>query len=218
MERLLSLAIGYLCGSFLTADAVCMHAIGKPAREVGSGNPGMTNVWRNVGKKEGGIVLVGDIAKAAVAMGVSWLLFRRRVGKIAMQYAGLGSVLGHDFSFMAHGHGGNGVAVTGTWLVLGLGWWGLLAGMVAGSFVFTTGLMPLTAVMLGIISTITAFLVADVETGVLFAISCIIIIWRHREGMGRVFRGEQEHVLKLTEVYAKYKAKKTAEEGARRDE
>ena len=212
-ERLLSLAIGYLFGSFLTADVVCMHAIGRTAHEVGSGNPGMTNVWRNVGKKEGGIVLVGDIAKAAIAMGVSWLLFKRRIGKIAVQYAGLGSVLGHDFSFVAHGHGGNGVAVTGTWLVLGLGNWGLLAGMVAGSFVFTTGLMPLTAVMLGIISTLTAFLVADVETGILFGISCGLLIWRHREGMGRVFRGEQEHVLKLTEVYAKHKAKKAAEQG-----
>lgn len=213
-ERAVSLLLGYLFGSIMTADIVTKHYTGKTAHEIGSGNPGMTNVFRNVGWKQGLMVLAGDILKAVVPIALSYLLFYESVGKICVQYAGLGTVLGHDFSFMAHGHGGNGVTVSSVWLILGLGGWGFLAGMVAGSLVFFTGLMPLAAVALGIVSVITAIFVADTETVILFSISCVIIIVRHRKGIMRMVRGEQEHTLKLTEMWTKHKAKKAAAEAA----
>ena len=39
---------GYLCGCFLTAEAVSRHAAGKSASRLGTGNPGMANIMTNV--------------------------------------------------------------------------------------------------------------------------------------------------------------------------
>ena len=41
MERGLCLLLGYLCGCFLTAEAVAWRQTGQSAAALGSGNPGM---------------------------------------------------------------------------------------------------------------------------------------------------------------------------------
>ena len=62
-------AIGYLCGSFPTADIVTRIAT-KGAlnlRSEGSGNPGATNAAKVLGKRWGFVVLAVDVAKGAGA-------------------------------------------------------------------------------------------------------------------------------------------------------
>ena len=41
LARLLCLLVGYVFGSFLTAEVVARAVAGKSARQLGSGNPGM---------------------------------------------------------------------------------------------------------------------------------------------------------------------------------
>lgn len=197
LEKILSLAIGYLLGSFLTADIVCRAWTGKPASEVGSGNPGMTNIFRNVGWKPGVLVLIGDILKTVIAMGISYLLFADSVGKVCIQYAGLGAVLGHDYSFMAHGHGGNGVAASATWMVLGLGGWGVAAGLLSAATTFITGLMPVSAVVLAVAAIPAAFLSEGLETGLVFCVACVIMLFKQHDGIVRVIHGEEERKFQL---------------------
>ena len=67
MERLICLAIGYVCGLFQTS-----YIIGKmhqtDIREHGSGNAGTTNALRTFGKKAGALTLLGDCLKCVVAI------------------------------------------------------------------------------------------------------------------------------------------------------
>ena len=67
MERVISLAIGYLFGIFQTAY-IYGRLNGIDIREHGSGNAGSTNALRVLGKKAGVIVLLGDVAKTVLAV------------------------------------------------------------------------------------------------------------------------------------------------------
>lgn len=69
------LILGYLYGTMLTATFVVKHSTGNDVSKIGSGNPGMANVMEHIGKKEGVLVLAGDILKVIVAGILGRLLF-----------------------------------------------------------------------------------------------------------------------------------------------
>jgi len=72
--RLISLVIGYGFGCLQFAYIVGRLAKNIDIREHGSGNAGMTNVTRTLGKKYGALVFVLDVLKAMVAFGlVTWM-------------------------------------------------------------------------------------------------------------------------------------------------
>ena len=196
-NRFFSLLIGYLFGCILTAEIVSYCRTGKSAREIGSGNPGMANIMSNLGKIPGILTLLGDIAKTAAAMGISALLFAERSGRICIQYAGLGAVLGHNFPFWRHGKGGKGVTVTCTWIILAYGIWGVLADLCGAAVVFVTGWLPLAAVVLTVAALPVAFVTAGLEGGLLAVCSLLLMISRHWHGLHRIIRGEEAPHLKL---------------------
>lgn len=115
--RLLCLAAGYLFGCFLTAEVVARCTAGESARQIGSGNPGMANIMTHLGKRAGLLVLAGDVLKTAAACWFCWQL-APELHLTALLYGGFGAVLGHNWPFWNHGHGGKGVAVTCAWLML----------------------------------------------------------------------------------------------------
>ena len=59
MERILCLAIGYLCG-LLQTGFIYGELHGMDIRKYGSGNSGTTNALRVMGKKAGLTVFIGD--------------------------------------------------------------------------------------------------------------------------------------------------------------
>lgn len=76
------LILGYLYGTMLTATFVVKHSTGNDVSKIGSGNPGMANVMEHIGKKEGVLVLAGDILKVIVAGILGHLLFPEKHGMI----------------------------------------------------------------------------------------------------------------------------------------
>ena len=70
-----SLAMGYVCGSFLTAELVSKHVSGKSAFDVGQGNPGMANMGATYGTRWAAVTLAGDIAKTILAFALARALF-----------------------------------------------------------------------------------------------------------------------------------------------
>lgn len=82
-QLLLSTAIGWVLGNFMTAQVIALKKTGKGAAHIGrTGNPGMANIMASLGFKSGIAVLGGDILKTAAAMAVCGLLFpfcRRRI-------------------------------------------------------------------------------------------------------------------------------------------
>src|SRR5688572_2673876 len=97
---LIASLVGYLLGS-LPFGYLVARAKGVNIFEVGSKNPGATNVRRVLGKGPGNLVLFLDALKGAVASGLPLLWFWSRNGILshadeAVAIAGIvGAMLGH---------------------------------------------------------------------------------------------------------------------------
>ncbi len=65
---IIMLAVPYLMAGINTSIIVCKLKTGKDIRTMGSGNAGLTNTLRVLGKGAAGIVLLGDVAKSALAV------------------------------------------------------------------------------------------------------------------------------------------------------
>jgi glycerol-3-phosphate acyltransferase PlsY len=111
--RIMAVIIGYCFGMILMG-----YLIGKSKNidltKVGSGNVGSTNTMRILGVPAGLATLAWDCFKCVVACFFVWLTFHRFFDDVSiyMVYAGLGTVLGHDFPCYMHFKGGKGVAST----------------------------------------------------------------------------------------------------------
>ncbi|HUF97583.1 MAG TPA: glycerol-3-phosphate 1-O-acyltransferase PlsY [Ilumatobacter sp.] len=102
------LPVAYLFGTFPSAMIIA-RANGIDIRDVGSGNPGASNVTRVLGWRRGGWVFVFDTAKGALAAGLGLVVADRYAG-----YAlGAAAVVGHVFPLWQKFRGGKGVATGG---------------------------------------------------------------------------------------------------------
>lgn len=99
---------GYLFGSVNTAVIVSKTLYGKDVRDYGSGNAGMTNMFRAFGKKAGFLTLAGDSLKALFAVGIGYFL----LGDRGSYVAGFFCLIGHSFPLFFHFKGGKGVVVS----------------------------------------------------------------------------------------------------------
>ena len=107
MTITIALAVAYLLGSIPTSYIVVYLMTGRDVRTIGNGNPGMMNVWDNVGLRPAVMVGLGDIGKGMAAVGVAyWLGFGDTVAVMGAVMA----VFGHDFSVFLRFRGGNGTA------------------------------------------------------------------------------------------------------------
>jgi acyl phosphate:glycerol-3-phosphate acyltransferase len=102
--------IGYLAGTFPSADVVCRMAThGRVAlRTAGSGNPGGLNAMQQIGTAWGIVVIVADMAKGVVA-GVAGMIVAGDGGGYAAATASIG---GHIFPVWSRFRGGKGVATS----------------------------------------------------------------------------------------------------------
>lgn len=100
-----ALAAGYLLGSLPFALWVS-RARGVDIFAVGSGNPGMTNVWRTLGWRPALPVALLDAAKGALA---AWAGLALTGSILWALLAGVAAVLGHSFSFWIGFRGGKSV-------------------------------------------------------------------------------------------------------------
>ena len=104
----LLLVPAYLLGTFPNA-ALVARSRGIDIQQVGSGNPGASNVARVMGTKWGAVVFVLDGLKGAIPAAAGLLLDER-----ATAYGMLvAAVLGHMFPITRRLRGGKGVATMG---------------------------------------------------------------------------------------------------------
>ena len=99
MERIICLAIGYVCGLLQSGYLVGkLHHI--DIRKSGSGNAGSTNALRVMGWKAGLMTFAGDVLKCfAAVLIVRGLYHGSNCLALLMMYAGAGVTLGHNFPF-----------------------------------------------------------------------------------------------------------------------
>ncbi|MGM9641846.1 MAG: glycerol-3-phosphate 1-O-acyltransferase PlsY [Eubacteriales bacterium] len=102
---LLCVASGYLLGSINSAIVISTKKYKDDIRNHGSGNAGMTNMFRTFGKTGGFMTLVGDICKTALPIVLGYLFF----GYSGAYISGLFVVFGHCFPIYYKFKGGKGV-------------------------------------------------------------------------------------------------------------
>jgi glycerol-3-phosphate acyltransferase PlsY len=127
LATLVAVVIGYFLGSFPIAALLSRRA-GVDIFEVGTGLPGASNVMRNVGRAPAVLVLLGDMAKGALAVVIGKYLGVE--APLLVLPAGA-AVLGHWRSIFSRFRGGDGLATLGGAIVALFPIFGVIAVAVA---------------------------------------------------------------------------------------
>jgi glycerol-3-phosphate acyltransferase PlsY len=103
--------VGYALGTFPSAELVAKR-FGTEITKVGSGNPGASNVIRELGWKAGMTVFLLDMAKAAIAVGIAWAVCGAQ--RDPLTYTAMcAAIVGHVAPVQRKFRGGKGVASGG---------------------------------------------------------------------------------------------------------
>lgn len=179
---------GYLLGS-LNSSLITGKFYRVDVRQHGSGNAGMTNTMRTLGKKAALFVLSGDIAKGVLAFFAGYLICDGRLGGML---GGTAAVLGHIWPVFFGFKGGKGVLTSLT--VLFLIDWPIALGLL---LIFVLILLLTRYVSLGSVTAAFMFPVAavvfgrDIQTVVFSAIISILIIIKHNANIKRLLNGTE---------------------------
>lgn len=199
MERLVCLAVGYLCGSFLTAEVVARTFAHKSIFELGDGNPGMANVGHELGTKVGLICLAGDILKCVAAIVISHMLFPA-LGSLATGWAGLGATLGHVFPFWHHFKGGKGVTTIATTVILLNPLVGAIAAVVALVTIILSGYLSVAAVVSMAFCAVMMAVSGQMELALIYALFMLLTLYCH----GSKLRGIKDGSTHRASISAKF--------------
>lgn len=163
---------------FLTADLVSRRVAGKPAFELGVGNPGMANVGHELGTKWAAVVLTGDLGKVIVAVVIARLLYPD-LGSLAVAWAGLGATLGHNYPIWHHFSGGKGVATTGATIVLVSPVWGLLAAILGFAVVVLSGYLCVGAITIPAFFLVFTLFMGSPELSGIALVLLVLMVLKH---------------------------------------
>lgn len=196
MNIALAVIAAYLVGSIDFAVIVArMH--GVDIREVGSGNPGASNVIRSVGRVPGAMVLVLDALKGVIGAAMGAVAAAPPFDPLGewVFLAGLAAVVGHCYPIFHKFKGGKGVAtglgvlfftmplvglsIVVAWLVLVK----LTKTASISSLIVVFGTIPL-AIWQGVSGMALVWLLVTV----------VLIVWRHRGNIQKVVRGDEQKV------------------------
>lgn len=197
----------YLLGSVNFAIIFTRLFAKEDIRDFGSGNAGMTNVLRTVGKGAATLTFAGDFAKGALAVLIARLLFvfvakqpDFFIGEYLAAFCGL---LGHCFPIFYGFKGGKGIAVSaGAMVVLSpLAFVFCLAAFLI--FFLITKIVSVGSLAAAVVFPIAIFVLSATasrehplwRTGLALLIA-LMVIFMHRANIVRLIRGEESSFRK----------------------
>lgn len=184
------LLFAYLLGSLSSAILVA-KALGLPdPRQHGSNNPGATNMLRLGGKKAAILTLMGDMLKGFLPCA----LVNLAAGEpVLTGLVWLAAFMGHLYPVFFQFKGGKGIATFwgglfgfAPWVALA---WGMIWLVIAAIFkksslaaLFASSMMPM--------------LLSFIDKRYLLAAlaAVVLIFWRHRSNIQRLWRGEEPSI------------------------
>jgi acyl phosphate:glycerol-3-phosphate acyltransferase len=194
MSRVTPLAVALVVGAFALGSipfgVILAKRRGVDLKKVGSGNIGATNAARALGKKAGMIVLVLDVLKAFAPTLATLRGFHAAPAVAAA--VGFAAFLGHIYSPWMRFRGGKGVACAlGAFLALAPVAT-LMAGAVCAVVVLVTRIGSLGS-LLGMVALMPALVVRKAPPAYLeLAVAMfVLIVWRHRDNLRRLAKGEE---------------------------
>lgn len=193
LSYILVVIAAYLIGSIPTGVIVARLYRNVDVTQVGSQHTGATNVARALGPGAGAIVLVGDLAKGALAV---WFATVLSPAPLAEGLAWLAAVLGHMRSLFLRGRGGRGVGT-------GLGGLAVIfpaifalsivsGSAIAGSSRYVS-LGSLAGCVLATLGGVVAYLTGRLPTELLpfFLVTPLMVIWAHGDNIARLRAGQE---------------------------
>ncbi|MDE1309297.1 glycerol-3-phosphate 1-O-acyltransferase PlsY [Vibrio aestuarianus] len=187
---LIMIISAYLLGSISSAVLICRVLRLPDPRDVGSNNPGATNVLRIGGKKAAIAVLLCDMLKGTIPV---WVGYYLGIGPILLGLVGIAACLGHMYPIFFHFKGGKGVATA--------------LGAIAPIGLDLTGLIMLTWVVVALLfrysslAALVSVLLAPFYTWLIkpqytlpVAMLCCLIVFRHHQNIKRLFAGTEPKV------------------------
>jgi glycerol-3-phosphate acyltransferase PlsY len=189
MSPLAAMMLGYLLGSIPFGVLLTRAAGAGDLRQIGSGNIGATNVLRTGRKGLAAATLLLDLAKGWCAVVIAAALMPENE-----LLAAAGAFVGHCYPVWLKFRGGKGVAtlmgiVLALYALLGLVyaivWLGLLAVLrissVAGMAAAVSA--PVAAAVFGQFDLVPLLLAL-----------ALIVVWKHRENIGRLIEGTEPRI------------------------
>ncbi|MFD2237700.1 glycerol-3-phosphate 1-O-acyltransferase PlsY [Aureimonas populi] len=182
----LSLALGYLCGSIPFGLVLTrMFGLGD-VRSIGSGNIGATNVLRTGNKLVAALTLLGDVLKGTVPVLIAW-----NWGEPAAALAGLGAFLGHILPVWLGFKGGKGVA---TYLGVLLGFAPLGVAVFAANWIVVAYLFrfsSLAALVATVAVPLVYLLLGNMPAAALSGTLTVLVYIKHKTNISRLLSGTE---------------------------
>ena len=185
---------GYIVAGMNPAIAISKSVYKKDIRECGSGNPGFTNFKRTFGNKWAWWVLLLDLSKAAVVVGLfAWFLSRQGVDfQLGAAYTGMFCMLGHAFPFQFKFKGGKGFLVCLSTMYV-IDWRvGLIATGIMVVLLLVTKYMSLSTTLAMLLCPILLIPFGASVPVILMATFCAVFMAvRHKENFKRLIQGKE---------------------------
>jgi glycerol-3-phosphate acyltransferase PlsY len=192
MIAIISLLIGYLCGSVPFGLLLTRWAGLGDIRAIGSGNIGATNVLRTGNKSLAAATVLLDVLKGVAPVLVMGWLF----GDNAALWAGLGAVLGHLFPVWLGFRGGKGVA-TAFGVLLAVAWpLAAIAGLTWVAIVASLRISSLAALSACVVASIAACILSGQHVAILVLVLAALISARHHANIRRLLLGTEPRIGK----------------------
>ncbi|MGT2932793.1 glycerol-3-phosphate 1-O-acyltransferase PlsY [Streptococcus catagoni] len=200
MKMTLLIIFAYLLGSIPTGLWIGRHFYHINLREYGSGNTGTTNTFRILGVKAGLTTLAIDLLKGTLATLLPLIFGLSSLSPIII---GFFAVLGHTFPIFAKFKGGKAVATSAGVLLGYAPFYFLFLAFVFIIILYLFSMISLSSVSISLIAIVTvlifpafSFLLPRYDLILILVVMLLasIIIYRHRDNIGRISRHEENLV------------------------
>ncbi|GGO33136.1 acyl phosphate:glycerol-3-phosphate acyltransferase [Staphylococcus hominis] len=199
MMIVLMLILSYLIGAIPNGYVIGKVFFKKDIREFGSGNTGATNSFRVLGKPAGFIVTFLDIFKGFITVFFPLWFSVHAQGPISTFFThglivGIFAIIGHVYPIYLKFKGGKAVA-TSAGVVLGVNPILLLIlAVIFFGILYLTKYVSLSSIIAAISCVIGSLIIHDYILFGMSAFVSIILIFRHRSNIVRIFKGEEPKI------------------------
>lgn len=187
---LIMIISAYLLGSISSAVLLCRLLRLPDPRNMGSNNPGATNVLRIGGKKAAIAVLLCDMLKGTIPV---WGSYYLGIDPILLGLVAIAACLGHMYPIFFHFKGGKGVATAlGAIAPIGLDLTVLII-LTWVSVAFLFRYSSLAALVTVLLAPFYTWLIKPQYT-LPVAMLCCLIVFRHHQNIKRLLAGTEPKV------------------------